>query len=47
MNQSFGWLNFTHTDYDILNCSVSIHNAGLSQGVALISFQYTNLQYCR
>ena len=47
VNQSFGWLNFTKSDYSTLNCSIQINNAGVTHGFALISFQYINLGYCR
>ena len=47
VNQSFGWLNFTKSDYSTLNCSIQINNAGVNHGFALISFQYINLGYCR
>ncbi|CAH3185289.1 unnamed protein product, partial [Porites lobata] len=46
VNQSFGWLNFTHTTSNSLNCSVQMNNAGAIQGVALVSFKYISLRYC-
>ncbi|KAL9953497.1 hypothetical protein ACROYT_G040920 [Oculina patagonica] len=46
VNQTSGWLNFTHSDYNTLNCSVQIRSAGMRHGVALISFQYIYFVYC-
>lgn len=47
VNQSIGWLNFTHNDYNTLNCSIEIKNNGLKRGVAVISFKDISLRYCR
>ena len=47
VNQSFGWLNFTKSNYNTLNCSIQINNAGVNPGFALISFQFIYLGYCR
>ncbi|KAM7428099.1 hypothetical protein ABFA07_020874 [Porites harrisoni] len=46
VNQSFGWLNFTKSNYNTLNCSFQINNAGVNPGFALISFQFIYLGYC-
>ncbi|XP_073248869.1 uncharacterized protein [Porites lutea] len=46
VNQSFGWLNFTQSSYNTLNCSIQINDAGAIQGVVLVSFKYIYLGYC-
>ncbi|KAM7442458.1 Protein sidekick-1 [Porites harrisoni] len=46
VNQSFGAINVTHSDYTSLYCSWSIGNAEIPQAIGLFLIQAINFRYC-
>ena len=47
VNQSFGLIDVTQTEYISLYCYWTIGNIGITRAVALFIIQKINLGYCR